>query len=334
MTLSPFELFREPLIVLGIADAQEYHHSKDQDELNPHDARAKEFLSLVDSLRDEYPRVLLHRVLLFDNSDLETESKIQDSLIMVPSAEKIKPTTMKAITCDLTASILAEFTSFSKSIQALPSIASPTVTQLLSTHAQRHGDDQPNLNHTGSYTSDRSRSSSPALGPRETNRMSVPVLPSSLSNVTSESSIRTDSPNGSKSPAKTFEEIASHEPSMVGIGGPVGLKPRPGSVAISRDTSQDRVSVHGFGSDSSTEKTRNKGKGRVGVVIGSIYLQAGRWEDALRELIASGLKARSFSDHIWHAKSLENIMVCMLLLTWSGFEFKVSANFVPDTNKG
>jgi trafficking protein particle complex subunit 9 len=246
LTLSPFELFREPLIVLGIADAQEYYYFDDQHELNTHDARAREFLSLVDSLRDEYPRVLLHRVLLFDNSDLETESKVQDSLIMVPPAEKIKPTTMKAITCDLTASILTEFTSFSKSIQALPSIASPMVTQPSSTHAQWHGDEPPSLSRASSYSSDRSRSSSPALGPRETNRMSMPVLPSSLSNVTSESSVRMDSPNGFKSPAKTFEEIANHEPSMAGIGGPVGLRPRPGSIAISRDASQERVSVHGF----------------------------------------------------------------------------------------
>jgi hypothetical protein len=51
---------------------------------------------------------------------------------------------------------------------------------------------------------------------------------------------------------------------------------------------------------------------------------AGQWHDAIRELTEGATRARAFSDHLWHGKALENIMICLLLYAWSGMDFQVS----------
>ena len=50
---------------------------------------------------------------------------------------------------------------------------------------------------------------------------------------------------------------------------------------------------------------------------------AGQWHEALKELTEAATQARTFSDHLWHAKALENIMVCLLLFAWAGMDFQV-----------
>ena len=82
--------------------------------------------------------------------------------------------------------------------------------------------------------------------------------------------------------------------------------------------------MHGFGAGSIGERERNKGKGRVGVVVGSLYLLAGRWPDAIRELAESATIAKNNSDHLWHAKALDHILVCLLMCAWAGMDFQVS----------
>jgi hypothetical protein len=61
------------------------------------------------------------------------------------------------------------------------------------------------------------------------------------------------------------------------------------------------------------------------VIIGTLFMCAGQWHEALRELTDGATLARANSDHLWHAKALENIMVCLLLFAWSGIDFQVSA---------
>jgi hypothetical protein len=84
------------------------------------------------------------------------------------------------------------------------------------------------------------------------------------------------------------------------------------------------VSIQGFGSGGVGERARNKGRGRVSIVIGSLYMCAGHWHEAMRELVDGATRARAYSDHLWQAKALENIMVCLLLFAWSGMDFQVS----------
>ena len=74
---------------------------------------------------------------------------------------------------------------------------------------------------------------------------------------------------------------------------------------------------------SATDRTKNRIKGRVGVVIGTLFLQAGRWPDALKELVEAASNARVSSDYVWHAKALESILLCLVMFGWAGMDFQV-----------
>lgn len=85
-----------------------------------------------------------------------------------------------------------------------------------------------------------------------------------------------------------------------------------------------RMSIQGFGSGSMTERARNKGKARIQINIAELFLLSGRLPDALREFVDGATIARSNNDHLWHAKALEGIGVCILLLTRLKIDFTVS----------
>ena len=87
----------------------------------------------------------------------------------------------------------------------------------------------------------------------------------------------------------------------------------------------------GFGASSLGERERNKGKGRIGIVVGAMYLLAGRWPDAAKELVQSAALARASSDYLWHAKALDYILVCLLMFAWAGMDFRVSFHQIDET---
>jgi trafficking protein particle complex subunit 9 len=317
LALAPFEFFREPSVILGLADTQEYAVAESESDVL-HAVHGK-LSNYVHELRDKYPRTLLHRTVLFDHPDAVRTIADHD-LFLVPQIGDRKLRLQK-IFQEVSTLLLLEFSSYAKSVQDLPSIASPAGSRNQSVQAQWFGDNGTNSRPV-SQINESSRSS-PVLSNREFHRMSMPVF-SSPPNSSSDPTLSVESPTGGRSPAKTFEEMATTHLEAPNVAFD-SLKPRPGSVVPSREVSRDRVAVHGFGSDSFSERTRSKGRARVGVVLASVYLQAGRWPDALRESVDSGLKARSYSDHIWYAKALETIMVSMLLLSWSGIDFQVCA---------
>jgi hypothetical protein len=307
LALSPFEAFREPLAILGIADSAEFRRDANGDsELSTESSEViMELSAAIGGMREHYPRTLVQKILLFDSLEAPNRSSAHQDIVFIPPASQLKTTTMKTIMCDITSSILAEMTTLAISIKALPSIASPSshfAANGLSS-SQWYDDDNPALPRANSQTGERARSASPAVN--HLHRMSLPVLPSSVPNMDSPTNgSRPTSPESGRStpPTKTFDEATSGE---------------------KREHSRDRVSVHGFGPGSINERNRNKGKSRVDLVIGSLYLQTGRWNDALRELSEGATKSRSYSDHLWHAKALENVMICMILLAWSRTDFKV-----------
>jgi len=317
-SLAPFELFRESLVIIGIGDAKEYQISSEVSNGEIEEWRRKQFLDLANLLHDQFPRVLLQRVLLFDDPNAEQEVMINDEFVALPYSEDTIDDTLRRIVHDMTLSLRRELSTYSKSIQSLPSISSPTIPQFQTIQPHYHGLDSPTLNRPGSYSNDRSPS--PA-DHKASHRMTMPAY---SSNNSSETILHAESPGPRKFPAKTFEEMTVAEPTSLNNSHVDRLRPRPVSVISSRTNSQERVSVHGFGSDSFSEKTRNKGLGRIGVVQSGLFLIAGRWEDALRESIESAIKARSFSDHLWYAKSLEHVAISMVLMAWSGMEFQVS----------
>lgn len=153
--------------------------------------------------------------------------------------------------------------------------------------------------------------------------MSMPVLPSASGGPLTTEDPRAGSPStqGTRTPPTTFDEIS-------GVNPPTSPPRNNAASTKKRNASSDRVSIQGFGSGGVGERARNKGLGRVSIVIGSLYMCAGHWHEAMRELVDGATRARAYSDHLWQAKGLENIMVCLILFAWSGMDFQVSSSII------
>lgn len=335
LSLSPFEQFREPLLIIGIADASEYpwlrqsRAEADQDATSPEPVQnsdGEDIQSAVEDLREQFPKAYLHSLMLFDCASQQGHPLLPAETLLVPPAPQVKVTTMRTLMCDLTSTLLAEMTTLAKSIQVLPSIASPASQAGNTDNVPSWANPDPSaslFSRRNSQTPVSSRPESPISSvQKDIHRMSMPVLPSSSGSSLTTDDLTASSPTGqgARTPPTTFDEIS-------GVNAANALHRTTSnsskSKSAARDRSSDRVSIHGFGSGGAGERARNKGRGRVGVIIGTLYLFAGQWHEALRELTDAATQARTFSDHLWHAKALENIMVCLLLFAWSGMDFQV-----------
>ena len=340
LALAPFEIYREPLVVVGIADGTELavdgvkariskrngsagagagidEHANNGYDL---DSLSRDFIGL----QEEYSRALLHQVLVFDYDS----SSLPKDVYPVPSPENSRTTTVKTVMCDLTSRLLAEMTIFAKSLQNLPSLDTPRVTTgsaSLNGIASSLPAHMAGLSRPGSLIGN-SRSSSPIDDPLgASHRMSTPVImPSSSSSQTPPDSRATSPPSGPQSPPRTFNEISGISVSQ--------SPPKPSSHGNSRAGSRDRMSVNGLGANSLGEREKKKAKCRVGVVVGAMYLLAGRWPDAVKELVQSATVARSNSDYVWYAKAMDYILVCLLMYAWAGMEFRVSLHKIDESN--
>ena len=338
LALAPFEIYREPLVVVGIADGRELavdgvkaHNSKGHGSagagIDGHANNGYDLDSLsrdFTGLQEEYSRALLHQVLVFDHDS----SSLPKDIYPVPSPEKSRTTTVKTVMCDLTSRLLAEMTTFAKSLQNLASLDTPRVppgSASLNGIASPLPAHMAGLSRPGSLI-ESSRSSSPIDDrPGPSHRMSTPVItPSNTGSQPPPDSRATSPPSGARSPPRTFNDIngisASQSP------------PKPSSHGNSRAGSRDRMSVNGLGANSLGERERKKTKCRVGVVVGAMYLLAGRWPDAVKELVQSATVARSNSDYVWYAKAMDYILVCLLMYAWAGMEFRVSLHNIDESN--
>lgn len=341
-TLAPFELFRQPLMIIGIADGSEYiskmvssgaksaGDSGQADEAKSGAHRDSGLQGCVDTLRDQFPKALVHTLMLFESILEQLPSWCPQETRMIPPMERLKVTTIKTLMCDLTSLLLAEMTSLAKSFQALPTIASPATSQKGHQSGSSDlwsGEHSVSQGWRNSQLRSDSRPSTPVTDPQNHHsRMSMAAQANSPASQLGNPMVkpRPNSPaSGAGTPpaASTEDEMGQGiKRASKAIGGDLSRFSGTGSL---RESSQDRISIQGFGSGSVNERARNKGKSRVGIVIGSLYLHAGRWQDALRELVDNTTKARSYSDHLWHAKGLENILVCLLLMAWAGIDFQV-----------
>jgi hypothetical protein len=339
LSLSPFELFREPLLVIGIGDAAEYpwldqsRAEKEPSESGPQSSdteeEKREIQSSLQDIREQFPKAYLHTLMMFDSSTRTGHADFPKETIFVPPVAAQKTTTMKTFVCDITSTLLAEMTTLARSIQALPTVASPASQSNDAANGTPAWATSESLGaqvgRRNSQITVNSRPESPATASqKELHRMSMPVLPSTVSGPLTTDDPRASSPGnqGARTPPTTFDEIPGvNSANISGRTNSVSSKLPAGNI---RDPSADRVSIHGFGSGGVGERARNKGKGRISIVIGTLYLCAGQWPEALRELSEGAVRARTFSDHLWHAKALENILVCLLLFAWSGMDFQVS----------
>ncbi|KAI0437689.1 hypercellular protein A [Xylaria telfairii] len=351
LALSPFDLFREPLAVIAIADGQELQNvtfSKRQS-ANSYaptvvERNIRTLYQELEDLRDAYPKVLTHHVLIFDyNLSSETAIPLPEGIKAIPPLEHSKRTTMKTVMCDISSLLLAEMNTLAKSFEAMTSIDSPG-----------QAPSRPGLQTAGSWTSDdanpiarrnsqfavstaaRSASAS-GTADRSQVRMSMPPFKSGpFGSSSSTPSARPSTPvrSGLSSPPTTFDDISANGTNL----GALSPERRNGShmdgvEETTRSANQDKVAVQGFGPGSLNEKWRNKGKGRATIVVGSLYLQAGRWTDALKELVEGATVAKSINDHLWHGKALELIFISLLMLAWAGHEFQVPTVCLPPNEK-
>lgn len=330
LALSPFEIYREPLAVVGLADGvcTEVNDAQDEQEKKISDgsgntvSNVNELRSLVRNLEDlidEFPKALLHQILVFDHG----EASLPERIFPVPAPAKSRTTTIKTVMCDLTSRLLAEMASHAKSLQGLHTLDSPRISSSAALSNETVSALPPHMNDflktgsSGSFSSldDHKRSD---------HRMSVPAtLPSKSASGISTPDSRPASPsNGVRTPSKPFKEIA-------GSSSPPSL---PKISSHDRADSRGRASASALGVGSHGDRERNRGKGRIGIAIGAMYLLAGRWPDAVKELVQNAAIARNCSDYLWHAKAMDYVLVCLLMYAWAGMDFRVSLHHIDEKN--
>ncbi|CAM1508070.1 Fc.00g049180.m01.CDS01 [Cosmosporella sp. VM-42] len=348
LTLSPFDLYREPMAVIALADGAELHdatfskrHSANGTGPTIVEKNIRALYQELEDLRDNYPKGLVHQVLIFDYvTPKEHEIPMPEGIVAIPPAEDCKRTTMKTVMCDISSLLLAEMTTLARSFEAMTTIESPGHYS-----AARHtngaswsGEGGINgLSRRNSQFSPRQSgrsNSASGIVDRNQARMSMPPVPSRPAMHSSSSTPgRPSTPvrSGLSNPPLSTDGIQATPESVTSL--PEQEPSRTDTPETSRNTSRDRVSVQGFGPGGANDRWRLKGKGRSAVVVGSMYLQAGRWSDSLKELIEGATAARSLNDHIWHGKALELILMNLFLLGWSNLEFQVPAVCLPPTER-
>ncbi|EFE36581.1 hypercellular protein HypA [Trichophyton benhamiae CBS 112371] len=295
----PFELFREPLVILAIADGTEITRKKDRDGNDPLEEKSggtghkkhpspeglDQLIKELDGINTDYPKSVLQQLLVFDYDGLENIASGPEQVIWIPNPEASRPTTMKTVMCDISARVLGGLQKFSESIPQWQSIESPKV----SSWGPRRALD--------------------AKSPDKlSHRMTMPAhLPSRPTEQPLEG---TESPPivNHESPT-TFDEITRSIQISNKTTSALSSSSKPGS----KEHSRDRSSVVGVSSLASNERAKSRFQGRLHVLTGLLHLQGGLWPEALKDLIEGASIARSGSDYIWHAKALEAILICLLL---------------------
>lgn len=344
LALSPFDLYREPLVIVAIADGQELNDATFSKRSSSNGAgptiaerNIRALYQELEDLRDTFPKALVYQTLIFDYENPDSIS-IPEEIVTVPSEAKSKRTTMKTVMCSISSLLLAELTTLAKSFEAMSSIDSPghyTAVKHLNGGLDGSGTGNPRRNSQFALPQQLMRSSSVSGASDKAHaRMSMPPVPTRS---TSNGGIAADSMPGTPTMAShtsgtagsdAFSSASSTRPSS-----PESKLPRSESAHVMRDTSRDRVSMQGFGPGGANDKWRLRGKGRVSIVIGSMYLQAGRWNDAIRELSEGATAARSLNDHIWHGKALELMLMSMFLLSWAKVDFTIPQVCMPSQER-
>ncbi|KAJ5521344.1 hypothetical protein N7527_005459 [Penicillium freii] len=309
LELFPFELYREPLVIIAIADGSELPESTGDEQKHPTPEGLYQLLEELDGVKERNPRALVHQLLVFDHHGLDKITNGPDNVLWVPPPQVSKATTMKTVLCDVTSVLLSELDGFAKTIQSIPTIESPKAS---------------------SWGPHRNPELRPRPVDRLLNRMTLPAqLPSSPQGTHDGTPLSSNgsspAPSDHETPT-TFDEITR----AIHLSSRTNSRSRAPSTASPKEHSRDRMSVSGM---SATDRTKNRIKGRAGVIIGTLFLQAGRWPDALKELTEAVNNARASSDYIWHAKALETILLCLLMFGWAGMDFQIPSVLYPVADK-
>ncbi|RCI07706.1 hypothetical protein L249_5714 [Ophiocordyceps polyrhachis-furcata BCC 54312] len=317
LALWPFDIYREPLVILALADGEELQNATSSSTHPESSVQALE--EELEKLRESHPKALVHRVIVFDHVASETDTPLPDGVVSVPPVEDCKRTTLKTVMCDVSSLLLAEMTTLAKSFEGISVIESPGQAAAASRHIEG--------NAASSTTARRnSHFSLPHHEPRPNSAAGLENVRQARMSMPPMASIRPPINSTSSLPARPSTPVKGGLPS-------IPMSPDDADAGSLSSPEQkrdgDRVSVQGFGVGSPNDRWRQRGKGRTSVVIGSLYLQGGRWIESLKELCEAASTARSLNDHVWHGKALELIVIDLLLLAWAGMSFQVPAVCQP-----
>ncbi|KAI5295553.1 hypothetical protein KEM52_001012 [Ascosphaera acerosa] len=315
----PFEPFREPLVIIAIADGLETEGATDAGQIQPingtspqvdeqHLPTTPEGLQReLQAVADDHPRSILQRLMIFDHQGVNELVVGSDQTFWIPAPQSCRSTTIKTAMCDMTASLLWEMNRLAEVVRDMPSIESPRPA----TSATRlHRQERPLV---------------PLDGAQQ--RMTMPAqLPSRpLSTPGSSDGLGGHLP-GTESPV-TFDEITR----SISTERPDSSYKSQSSTRLTSPVRRDRLSLGG--AVPVTEKTRQRVKGRRHVALGALYLLSGRWPDALKELSDGVIATRATGDYTWNAKAMELMLVCLLLYGWAGIDFQIPPAFYPVAEK-
>ncbi|KAI1262562.1 Trs120-domain-containing protein [Xylariaceae sp. FL1019] len=348
LALCPFELFREPLAVIAIADGEELENvafSKRQS-ANGYaptmvERNIRTLYQELEELRDAYPKMLAHQVLIFDYKlSGDNTVSLPEGIQAIPPPEQTLRTTIPTVMCNISSLLLAEMTTLAKSFEAMTTIDSPGQAPSRPGMGSWTSDDANPVARRNSQfavsTVTRSASTS-GVADKNQNRMSMPVT-SRFNGPGSSGGTPTARPStpvrsGLSNPPTTFDDIGAANGIHSPLTSPEQQKNGSRPVTSEETLKSNKLSIHGFGPGGANEKFRKTGKGRAAIVVASLYLQAGRWTDALKEATEGATVAKSINDHLWHGKALEIITVSLFLLGWVGIEFTVPTICLPPNEK-
>ena len=314
--LSSFEIYRRPLIVAGVLDGADVEHQsgKPSEILAHRSFKDKEFLlECTGSLKTNFTTALAHPLLVFDQDGGHPAP--DDGVFSIPSPKYSRTTTIKTLMCDLTSQLLTEMAVFAKSVQSSSTIRTPNAFG--STHDPVSAIPNNIAPSSRPLPISETQRSFASLNDDSTwnNRVSLPmnIVANKISRSSTPGSGIGSPPPGAPETPNTLEETAR------------APEASPSSRAQSQDRSrpQSRDRSAQNESHSFAERERIRHKGRISLIIGSMYLLAGRWPDAARELVQSVITARTNSDYVWQAKALDHLLVCYIICAWAGMDFEV-----------
>lgn len=251
----------------------------------------------VQAIRPQYRRAILHQLLVFDSNSASISPTVSPDVLLVPAPEKSRGTTMKTLMCDVTARLLHSMDELAHTIRDLPTIESPS-------------------------TAPFSRFAATDVAARVHARMSMPGR-SHQDSLESAGTRRADIP---RSTSRSSTVAGGRNPSGHSVASPSPTD-RPSDLSsafASRDPSRDRKSVMSSTVTSPMERKKTRSVARCRIVIGALFLQAGLWPDAIKELSEGTAAARGNDDFLWHAKGLEYLIACLLMFGWAKMYFQVT----------
>ncbi|KAK5108797.1 hypothetical protein LTR62_007771 [Meristemomyces frigidus] len=296
LQFSPFELFREPHIVLGIADGL----SKEQEQ------HEKELVEAVEHLREHNPRVIHRHVLVLPSAGGSGATALDNVTRVAKAGEDEGGLALKDAMSEVAGSFLTNFAIYAKATRASPAIATPgqTVRGSQRIRSLLSDDGRPLSINSGSVTPSEFEVTSP-VGGNDSAARSPPR------------NIRSPPP-----PPTSFDIMPGANNLPTALARSDSQSKRD---PTARADSQDRAATTTL----SRRQIVDRGKARVGIVLGQIHLMAGQWPEALRILSEHTVTSRKLSDAAWYGKGLECIAVVMLLMTWAGQQFMMPALCSP-----